>query len=172
MAEEQPGGALPHLSGAGHVHMVAVGDKPISERVAVAEGWIITRPEVVRMALEGRAPKGDVLAVARVAAIMAAKRTAEWIPLAHPIGVTGVAVEIEPDPERGRFRVGVRVETRERTGVEMEALTAVTAALLTLYDMLKAVDRAMEIGPIRLLEKAGGRSGHFRRPAAEGVAGP
>jgi cyclic pyranopterin phosphate synthase len=150
--------------------MVEVGGKPVTARRAVAEGWIATKPEVVALCLSGRAPKGDVLAVARVAGILGAKRTAEWIPLAHPVALTGVEVDITPDEEHGRFRVVATVHTRDRTGVEMEALTAVTAALLTLYDMLKAVDRAMEIGPVRLVEKSGGRSGHFVREGMRGDA--
>lgn len=151
---------LPHLTEQGAVHMVDVGDKPATDRRAVAEGYLRTRPAVVELALAGQAKKGDVFAVARVAAIMAAKRTADWIPLCHPIPVTNVEVSIEAQGDR--FRVEVSVSTHAATGVEMEALTAVGAALLTIYDMLKAQDRGMVIESVRLLEKQGGRSGHFQ----------
>lgn len=153
--------ALPHLTGDGAVHMVGVGEKRDTERVASAEGWLVTRPEVLQLVQQGGAPKGDVLAVARVAAIMAVKKTAEWIPLAHPIPITGVEVAIHLGSDR--IRVDVTVRTVGKTGVEMEALTGVSAALLTLYDMLKAQDRAMTMGDIRLMAKSGGRSGDFRR---------
>ncbi len=161
---------LPHLDAHGSVHMVSVSQKPASLRWARAQGELRTEARVVDLVLAGQAPKGDVLAVARVAAIMAAKRTAEWIPLAHPIPLTGVQAEIEPfwgpGSHDGGFRVRVRVETRAPTGVEMEALTAVTAGLLTLYDMLKAQDRTMTLTEVHLLEKHGGRSGDYVRPDA------
>lgn len=141
--------------------MVDVGAKAITAREAVAEGRIMTRPDVVRLVSSGQAPKGDVLAVARVAAVVAAKRTSEWIPLAHPINLAGVEVEVRA--EENAFHVVASVKTVGQTGVEMEALTAVSAALLTLYDMLKAQDRSMTITGIRLLSKSGGRSGQFVR---------
>ncbi|MBX5467784.1 MAG: cyclic pyranopterin monophosphate synthase MoaC [Firmicutes bacterium] len=139
--------------------MVDIGNKPNTVRRAVAEGYLRTRPEVVALALSGQAKKGDVFAVARVAGILAAKRTAEWIPLAHPIPLTAVTVEIQPQSEG--FRVEATVQTLAATGVEMEALTAVSAALLTIYDMLKAVDRGMVLEGVRLLEKSGGQSGRY-----------
>ncbi len=141
--------------------MVSIGDKVDTDRVARASGVLLCSVETLQLVGEGRAPKGDVLAVARVAAIMAVKHTAEWIPLAHPLAVSGVEVDISLT-ERG-FHVEVAVRTVGKTGVEMEALTGVTAALLTLYDMLKAQDRAMVIGEVQLLEKRGGRSGTFLR---------
>lgn len=141
--------------------MVSVGEKTDTERLARASGMLLCRAETLRLVEEGRAPKGDVLAVARIAAVMAVKHTGDWIPLAHPIAVTGVDVDIVPT-DKG-FEVEVRVRTVGKTGVEMEALTGVTAALLTLYDMLKAQDRAMVIDQVRLLEKRGGRSGTFVR---------
>lgn len=154
---------LPHLNRQGEVHMVSVTDKPVTARRAIAFGRLLARPEVLKMVQEGRAPKGDVLAVARVAAIMAVKKTADWIPLAHPIAVEGTAVEIHLTEES--FEVQVTAETSGRTGVEMEALTGVVAALLTLYDMLKAQDRAMTIADVHLLSKSGGRSGTFGKEA-------
>ena len=144
--------------------MVDVGDKPESRRVARAEGRIRMLPATLALVLEGRAGKGDALGVARVAAIQATKRTAELIPLCHPLALTRVAAEFETDAGRSVITLTVTVETLGRTGVEMEALTGVSVGLLTIYDMCKAVDRAMTIEDVRLLEKSGGRSGHFRRP--------
>lgn len=144
--------------------MVDVGDKPESRRVARAEGRIRMLPATLALVLEGRAGKGDVLGVARVAAIQAAKRTGELIPLCHPLALTRVAADFETDAGRSVITLTVTVETVGRTGVEMEALTGVSVGLLTIYDMCKAVDRAMTIEDVRLLEKSGGRSGHFRRP--------
>jgi cyclic pyranopterin phosphate synthase len=154
---------LSHLNAQGEAHMVDVGGKPATERGAVAEGWLSTSVETIRRLRAGETPKGDVLAVARVAGIMAAKRTAEWIPLCHPLSLSGVEVDMALG-ETG-IAVSASVRTRGSTGAEMEALTAVSATLLTLYDMLKGVDRSMELGPVRLVEKWGGRSGHFRRDA-------
>jgi len=144
--------------------MVDVSDKPESRRVARAEGRIRMLPATLALVLEGRAGKGDALGVARVAAIQATKRTAELIPLCHPLALTRVAAEFETDAGRSVITLTVTVETLGRTGVEMEALTGVSVGLLTIYDMCKAVDRAMTIEDVRLLEKSGGRSGHFRRP--------
>ncbi|MCY0878625.1 MAG: cyclic pyranopterin monophosphate synthase MoaC [Firmicutes bacterium] len=152
---------FPHLDSGGHVHLVDVADKPVSRRRAVATGRLMTRADVVALVKAGRAPKGDVLAVARVAAIQAVKRTSEWIPLAHPVPVEHIAVEIGLDADA--FWVQVAVETTAKTGVEMEALTGVSAALLTLYDMLKAQDRGMVLTDIQLEEKTGGRRGEFHR---------
>ncbi|MGB5134594.1 MAG: cyclic pyranopterin monophosphate synthase MoaC [Prochlorococcaceae cyanobacterium] len=144
--------------------MVEVGDRPASRREAEAEGLIAMAPQTLELVLAGEAPKGDVLAVARVAAIQAAKRTAELIPLCHPIALSGVEVAIEPAADGSGLRLVARARTTGPTGVEMEALTAVQVGLLTLYDMLKAVDPAMTIGPVRLLSKSGGRQGNWRHP--------
>ena len=143
--------------------MVNVGAKPETHRVAIASGAIRMASPTLKLILGGGASKGDVLGVARVAAIQAAKRTAELIPLCHSLGLTRVAAEFTTDKRRSAVRLAVTVETIGRTGVEMEALTAVSVGLLTIYDMCKAVDRAMTIEDIKLLEKHGGRSGHFRR---------
>lgn len=145
--------------------MVDVSDRPASERSAVAEGRIRMEPAVLQLVLEGRAAKGDVLAVARVAAIQGAKRTWELIPLCHPIALTGLAVVIEPLADGTGLRIEARARTTGPTGVEMEALTAVQVGLLTLYDMVKSADPAMTIGPVRLLSKEGGRRGSWQRPA-------
>jgi cyclic pyranopterin monophosphate synthase len=149
-----------HFDAAGQAQMVDVGDKVVSKRIARAAGRILMRPETLALIREGKASKGDVLGVARIAAIQAAKRTAELIPLAHPLPLTHVAVEfgIEPDA----VTIEVTAETLDRTGVEMEALTAASVGLLTVYDMCKAVDRGMRIEGIHLVEKSGGRSGHFK----------
>lgn len=142
--------------------MVDVGDKEITRRVAVAEGWILMQPATLQRIVAGSHTKGDVLGVARLAGIMAAKRTADLIPLCHPLALTRVAVDLQPVPERCAVRCEATVETQGRTGVEMEALTAVQIALLTVYDMCKAMDRGMTLTAIRLLEKTGGKSGHWR----------
>jgi cyclic pyranopterin phosphate synthase len=143
--------------------MVDVGAKAETRRVAVASGRIVMRPATFRTVVEGSAGKGDVLGVARVAAIQAAKRTAELIPLAHPIAITRVAVDYGLDAERGSITVVATVECRGRTGVEMEALTSAAIGLLTIYDMVKGIDRGMSMHDLRLEEKHGGRSGHWRR---------
>lgn len=150
-----------HFDAAGQAHMVDVGGKAETHRVAVACGQIEMRPETLQLVLQGTHKKGDVLGIARVAGIMAAKRTGEWIPLCHPLALTRLAVEFVPDETGNRVECRATAETVGRTGVEMEALTAVSAALLTIYDMCKAVDRGMVIGDIRLLEKVGGKSGHW-----------
>ena len=144
--------------------MVDVGDKEVTHRTAVAEGWIVMQPATLDQIMAGLHFKGDVLGVARLAGIMAAKRTADLIPLCHPLALTRVAVDLELVAERSAVRCQATVETHGRTGVEMEALTAVQIALLTVYDMCKAVDRGMTLTDIRLLEKAGGQSGTWRRP--------
>ena len=143
--------------------MVDVADRPLTQREAVAEGFIRMDPAVLAMVLEGRAAKGDVLAVARVAAIQAAKRTWELIPLCHPIALSGVGVAIEAAADGSGLRLQASARTTGATGVEMEALTAVQVGLLTLYDMVKSADPAMTIGPVRLLSKSGGRHGDWRR---------
>jgi cyclic pyranopterin phosphate synthase len=145
--------------------MVEVGDRPPTLRTAVAEGSITMLPAALEMVLAGTAPKGDVLAVARVAAIQAAKRTWELVPLCHPIALSGLAVRIDPLAHGSGLRIEVEARCQGPTGVEMEALTAVQVGLLTLYDMLKSVDPAMTIGPVRLLRKQGGRHGSWSRPA-------
>ena len=157
-------GKFSHFDRSGQAHMVGVADKPETHRVAIASGAIRMAPSTLKLVLRGSARKGDVLGVARVAAIQAAKRTAELIPLCHSLGLTRVAAEFAADKRRSGIRLEVTVETVGRTGVEMEALSAVSVGLLTIYDMCKAVDRSMVIGDIKLLEKYGGRSGHFRRP--------
>jgi cyclic pyranopterin monophosphate synthase len=146
--------------------MVDVGAKRETARVAVASGRIRMKPAALRMVARGSAKKGDVLGVARIAAIQAAKRTPSLIPLAHPIEITRVAVDFDLDSPRGAVTISATVECTGRTGVEMEALTAVSVGLLTIYDMLKAVDRGMSIGSIRLEEKRGGASGYWRRKRA------
>ena len=156
---------LSHFNAAGEAHMVDVGDKAVTRRAAVAEGWIVMQPTTLERIVAGAHAKGDVLGVARLAGIMAAKRTADLIPLCHPLALTRVAVDLQPVPERNAVRCEATVETLGRTGVEMEALTAVQVALLTVYDMCKAVDRGMTLTDIRLLEKAGGQSGHWRATA-------
>ena len=143
--------------------MVDVSPKAVTRREAVARGEVGMRPATLDRITAGDLPKGDVLAVARLAGVMAAKRTADLVPLCHPLPLTHVEVELTPDRRRGRVLIESRVRVEARTGVEMEALTAVAIAALTLYDMCKAVDREMTIGPARLLEKSGGKSGHFVR---------
>ena len=154
---------LTHLNADGEVHMVEVGDRPSTRREATAEGLIQMGPQVLALVLAGQAPKGDVLAVARVAAIQAAKRTWELIPLCHPIALSGVEVAIEPSADGAGLRLQATARTTGSTGVEMEALTAVQVGLLTLYDMLKSADPAMTITGVRLLSKSGGRHGDWRR---------
>jgi cyclic pyranopterin phosphate synthase len=154
---------LSHLNEAGEARMVDVGAKAVTMRSAVAEGFVAMAPETLALILEGQAPKGDVLATARIAGIMAAKRTHELIPLCHPLALTQVTVDFVPSREPAGIRVEATAKVEAKTGVEMEALTAVAVACLTIYDMCKALDRAMEFSGIRLIEKTGGRSGNFRR---------
>jgi cyclic pyranopterin phosphate synthase len=151
-----------HFDAAGQAQMVDVGGKDVSRRVARAGGRILMQPATLALIRERKASKGDVLGVARIAAIQAAKRTAELIPLAHPLPLTHVAVEFTLDADA--VTIMVTAETLDRTGVEMEALTAASVGLLTVYDMCKSVDRGMRIEGIHLLEKSGGRSGHFKAP--------
>ena len=150
-----------HFDRRGQAQMVDVGAKGETRRMAVACGSIVMRPETFRRVVDGRADKGDVLGVARIAAIQAAKRTAELIPLCHPVALTSVAVDFTPDEKNARIECRATVECTARTGVEMEALTAVQIALLTIYDMCKAVDRGMTMEAIRLLEKHGGKTGSY-----------
>ena len=154
---------MTHFDARGSAHMVDVGAKPATARVAVASGRIVMLPATLRLIAAGRARKGDVLGIARVAAIQAAKRTPELIPLAHPIALTRVAVDFRLLEGKATLVMTVRVECRGQTGVEMEALTAAAVGLLTVYDMVKAVDRGMTLTDIRLEEKHGGKSGTFRR---------
>ena len=148
---------LPHLTATGAAHMVDVGEKEKTHRVAIAEGYLEMSPEALAALVAGNLKKGDALAAARIAGIMAAKRTWELVPLCHPVALTHLEVEVEPVPERVAVRCRARAETRERTGVEMEALTAVQVALLTVYDMCKALSHAIVIGPAKLLGKRGGK---------------
>lgn len=156
-------GKLTHLAAAGDAQMVDVSEKPSTDRYARAEGRVVMRRETLALAVSGNAKKGDVFGVARIAGIMAAKKTADLIPLCHPLALTKVTVEIEPDPALPGLRVFAEAKVNGQTGVEMEALTAVSVACLTIYDMLKAADRAMRIEGIELTEKSGGKSGSFRR---------
>lgn len=152
---------LTHFDQYGNAHMVDVGDKAVTRRVAVASGIISMSDATLSMIVQGEHRKGDVLGIARIAAIMASKRTSDLIPLCHPIGLTHVEVEFAIDDTASSISAKVRTETRSQTGVEMEALTAVQVALLTIYDMCKAVDRGMSMHNIRLLEKSGGKSGDW-----------
>ncbi len=156
---------LTHFNARGEAHMVDIAAKDITHRSALASGVIRMQAETLAMIEQGSHKKGDVLGIARIAGIMAAKKTAELVPLCHPVPLTHVSVEFDTDAGLPGVRVRVRAETDARTGVEMEALTAVQATLLTIYDMCKAVDRAMVMDAVQLEEKSGGRSGHWRREA-------
>ena len=156
---------LSHLDEKGEARMVDVTDKAVTQRTARAEGFIAMAPETLALVETGEAKKGDVLAAARIAGIMAAKKTHELIPLCHPLAITKVAMELEPCAEPAGIRVTAEVKVAGPTGVEMEALTAVSVACLTVYDMLKAADKAMVIEGVRLVEKTGGRSGTYRAEA-------
>ncbi len=153
---------LSHLNKRGEAHMVDVGAKDITSRTAIASGQIKTLKETIKLVESGKAKKGDVLATARIAGIMAAKKTSDLIPLCHPLAITKVSVDIEVDHNLPGYFVTATVSVSGKTGVEMEALTAVSTACLTLYDMLKAVDRGMVISQIRVLEKHGGKSGSYK----------
>jgi cyclic pyranopterin phosphate synthase len=155
---------LTHFDRNGKAIMVDVGEKESTQRVAVARGVVKMKPETLARILDDRVEKGDVLGVARLAGIMAAKKTSELIPLCHPLLINSVKVEFSPDEGNAVIDIEATVRVAGRTGVEMEALTAVTAAALTIYDMCKAVDKTMTINNVRLAEKAGGRSGHFINP--------
>ena len=152
---------LSHFDAEGKAHMVDVSDKPVTARVAIAEGYIKMTSATLLLITQGRADKGDVLGIARIAGIMGAKKTAELIPLCHPLPITKVALELTPDTALPGIRITATVKTGGQTGVEMEALTAVTTAALTVYDMVKAVQKDMEIGGVRLTFKDGGKSGRF-----------
>ena len=156
---------LSHFDAAGQAHMVDVSEKPVTSRVAVAEGCVVMRPETLTYVLEGTSKKGDVLGIARVAGIMGAKKCAELIPLCHPLPITKVSLELTPDPDLPGVRIEATVKTTGQTGVEMEALTAVSTAALTVYDMLKAVEKSMQIEGIRVVLKDGGKSGRYEAEA-------
>jgi cyclic pyranopterin phosphate synthase len=162
MAEE-----LSHLDAKGRARMVDVGEKPISRRECVARGEVQMAPETLARISEGSVPKGDVLATARLAGIQAAKRTDEWIPLCHSLPLDAVEIELTPDPEGSRVVIRARALAHWRTGVEMEALVAVAAAGLTIYDMCKAIDRGMTLGEVQLVSKSGGKSGKWTRSAGK-----
>lgn len=153
---------LSHLDEAGRARMVDVSDKDVTRREATAQGRIYMQPATLARIVEGTLPKGDVLATARLAGIMAAKRTHDLIPLCHPLPISGVEVQLEPDHDASTVEIEATVRVTARTGVEMEALTAVSVAALTIYDMCKAVERGMRIGDIELVAKSGGRSGDYR----------
>ncbi len=159
-----PVGDLSHFDAAGNAAMVDVSAKAVTARIAVAKGKVVMAPATLQRITEGRIGKGDVLGVARLAGIMGAKRTSELIPLCHPLGLDQVQVELEPKPEESAVEITATAKVTARTGVEMEALTAVTVAALTIYDMCKAVDREMRLTDIRLVHKSGGRSGTFDAP--------
>lgn len=158
---------LTHFNQSGEAHMVDVGDKAETRRRAVVEGRINMQAETLKRIMQGEHKKGDVLGVARIAGIMAAKKTADLIPLCHPLPITHVEIELEPEEKLNAVHCVVTIETRGQTGVEMEALTAAQVSLLTIYDMCKAIDRGMEITDVRLLSKSGGQSGDWHRPVAD-----
>src|SRR4029077_9568750 len=163
MARKAPkGGPLTHIDSSGEARMVDVSAKPATERTAVAEGCVVMSKATLDLIMSGTAKKGDVLATARIAGIMAAKRTSELIPLCHPLALSKVTLDISPDPRLPGCRVQSTVKVTGPTGVEMEALTAVSVACLTIYDMIKAVERGARIEGIHLVEKSGGKSGHYR----------
>ena len=152
---------LTHFDAKGDAHMVDVSDKAVTARIATAEAYVKMAPETFDIITEGRAKKGDVIGIARLAGIMGAKKTPDLIPLCHPLPVTKVSVELTPDPDLPGLRIEATVKTTGQTGVEMEALTAASTAALTVYDMAKAVDRGMEIGGLRVVLKDGGKSGRY-----------
>ena len=152
---------LTHFDADGAAHMVDVSDKDITSRIAVAEGWVRMAHETLKIILEGQAKKGDVIATARLAGIMGAKKTSDLIPLCHPLPITNVAIDIEPDTDLPGLRIAATVKTTGKTGVEMEALTAVSVTALTVHDMVKAVEKSVEIGGIRVTLKDGGKSGRY-----------
>ena len=158
---------LSHLDARGRARMVGVGDKDVTRRVCVARAEVRMAPETLARIADGTVAKGDVLATARIAAVQAAKRTGDWIPLCHPLALDGVEVDLRADAAGSRVAIEVRVEAHARTGVEMEALVAAAAAGLTIYDMCKAVDRGMTLERVRLVSKRGGKSGVWGRPGEE-----
>ncbi len=157
------GGELSHLDAKGRARMVDVSEKPVTRRISIARGAVRMQPETLARISAGTLPKGDVLATARIAAIQAAKRTDEWIPLCHSLPLDGIEIDLVPDPEGSRVQIEARVSVHARTGAEMEALVAVAAAGLTIYDMCKAIDRGICIEDVRLMRKSGGKSGDWTR---------
>jgi cyclic pyranopterin phosphate synthase len=157
---------LTHVDRSGRPRMVDVGSKPMTERRAVAEAFVAMSPETLSLVIDGSTPKGDVLGVAELAGVMAGKRTSDLIPLCHPIALTSLVVTATPDRAGGGLRIRAEAATVGQTGVEMEALTAASVAALTAYDMVKGVERAVEIRAVHLLQKSGGRSGEWHRPAS------
>ena len=155
---------LSHFDSDGQAHMVDVSDKPVTDRIATAESWIKMAPQTLDLIQQGTAKKGDVLGIARLAGIMAAKKTSDLIPLCHPLPITKVTVDLTPDTDLPGVRITATVKTSGQTGVEMEALTAASTAALTVYDMVKAVQKDMEIGGLRVTLKDGGKSGRFENP--------
>ena len=155
---------LSHFDAAGQAHMVDVSEKPVTARVAVAEAFVSMNAATMQHVLDGTAKKGDVLGTARLAGIMGAKHTADLIPLCHPLPITKVTIDLAPEPDAGRVRIEATVKTNGQTGVEMEALTAASTAALTVYDMVKAVQKDMEIGGVKVTLKDGGKSGRFENP--------
>ncbi len=155
---------LTHFDAKGDAHMVDVSDKSVTDRLAVAEGYVKMSQQTLEIATKGEAKKGDVMGIARIAGITGAKKTSDLIPLCHPLPITRVAVDLVPDPALPGIRISATVKTTGQTGVEMEALTAVSVAALTVYDMLKAVEKSMTIGEIRLKLKEGGKSGRYEAP--------
>ena len=164
MTGDAPNDALSHLDAQGHARMVDVSDKDVTQREATARGRVVMQPSTLALIVDGQLPKGDVLATARIAGIMAAKRTHELIPLCHPLPISGIEVHLDPSVagESASIEIEATVRVTSRTGVEMEALTAVSVAALTVYDMCKAVERGMSIEDIRLTAKSGGRSGDYQ----------
>lgn len=162
---DKPEPALTHIDAKGEARMVDVSAKAATERTAIAEGRVVMSPATLALIMSGNAKKGDVLATARIAGIMAAKRTSELIPLCHPLALSKVTLDISPDPKLPGCRVRASVKVTGPTGVEMEALTAVAVACLTIYDMIKAAERSVRIEDIHLVEKSGGKSGHYRAGA-------
>lgn len=160
-------GDFTHFNSEGRARMVEVGDKPETKREAIARGTVYMKPETLELIEKGGIAKGDVLGVAQVAGIMGAKRTPDLIPMCHPLFLSGIDLSFRLDPERSAVEIEARVRCQGKTGVEMEALTAVSTAALTIYDMCKAVDKGMVIGDIRLIEKTGGKSGTYRREGEE-----
>ncbi len=154
---------LTHFNASGEAHMVDVGEKAVTQRFAITEGYIQMQPETLYLILSGHHKKGDVLGIARIAGIMASKKTADLIPLCHPLPITHVEINLTPDTDNNCIHCQTTVKTNGQTGVEMEALTATQVTLLTIYDMCKAVDRGMVIQSVQLLEKGGGKSGHWQR---------
>ncbi|MGD8924860.1 MAG: cyclic pyranopterin monophosphate synthase MoaC [Syntrophobacterales bacterium] len=155
---------LTHFDESGRARMVDVGAKSVTERQAIAVGRIVMQPETLKLIVEGDVKKGDVLAVARLSGIMAAKRTSDLIPLCHPLRLTSITIDFSPDADSSEVTILATVKANDRTGAEMEALVAVSIAAMTIYDMCKSYDRGMIISEIRLLEKSGGKSGHYRAP--------